>query len=110
MLGNLSTLTTQLATIAAVVKVLVDLLKVYIPALNPAVGTTPSQKSTDLKFVLSIVVAVIVALCSNISLVTTSNHWVFYLGSIGAGLVAGLGANVIHEVVSVLQTIKTLKK
>jgi hypothetical protein len=100
-LVNLSDLTTQLLTISAMTKVVVDLIKLKLPK---------EEYAKNVKYVLSMLFPILMTFWANISLFETGNESFQFAGIVAAGLVAGLGSNVIHEVMKVLQTMKTLKK
>lgn len=98
---DISELTAQLLTVSAVTKVIVDMLKLKLDTV---------KLHSDIKYLLSLLIPVIVTLLAKISIFETTNLVLFYVGSVGAGLIAGLGSNFIHEIMKVIQTIKTLKK
>lgn len=98
---NILDLTAQLLTVSAVTKVLVDLMKLKLHKV---------KISAELKYILSMIIPVLVTILSNISIFETTNMVLFYVGSVAAGLIAGLGSNFIHEAMKILQVIKTLKK
>jgi hypothetical protein len=98
---DLTVLTAQLMTISAVVKVIIDMLKLKIPQVN---------SNSDMKYGLSMLISIAITCVAGVSILDTANTVVFYLGAVGAGLIAGLGSNVIHEVVGILKTLKDLKK
>lgn len=100
-LVNLTELGTQLLTVSAITKVVVDLLKLRL---------TKVKRSTEVKYVASILLPVAITAASGIGLFETDNQVLFYTGTVGAGLIAGLGSNFIHEIMKVLQTLKGLKK
>lgn len=98
---SIGELTTALLAISAITKTTIDLLKAYFPRI---------QEDPRMKQTLSLLLPIVFCLFTNISLFEKANTTLFYLGVVGAGLIAGLGSNFIHEVMKVLQTLKDLRR
>lgn len=98
---DLSTLGAQLLTISAVTKIFVDMLKLQVNKMKHA---------SQIKTVASYVIPIVIALFFEISLFETDKEVPFYIGSVVAGGIAGLGSTFIHEILKALQTLKGLKK
>lgn len=100
-LVDLAELATALVTISALNKVIIDLIKAIVPKV---------QENSDMKYLLSVLIPVIITVCAGISLFDTANMILFYVGAVAAGFIASLGSEVIHEVIKILQTVKGLNK
>lgn len=99
---NLPELGTQLLAVSAITKVLVDIVKIKLKK---------KKHSATVKTVLSYLIPIATTLVFNISLFEAeAQTTAFYIGSVGAGLIAGLGSTYIHEILKSLQTLKGLKK
>lgn len=101
MLVELDVLVTQLLTVAALTKVIVEIVKVYLPEFAP---------NSQTKWAWSLAIPVFLCLITGIGLFETGNVVLQYFGMAGAGLIASLGSNFIHEFMKVLETVKSLKK
>jgi ABC-type uncharacterized transport system permease subunit len=100
-LVNITDLTNQLLIISSITKVVVDLLKTKIPE---------SDYSSQIKVIAAYLIPILITVFFNVSLFETNNEAAFYIGAVGAGVIAGLGSTFIHEILKSLQTLKTLKK
>lgn len=100
---NIEVLTVELVTIAAIVKVIVDMIKMKLPNLEP-----------KYKQLLSIIISIAIAFISGVSVLEVSfapvGSFAFYGGILAAGIIASLGSNTIHEIMKILQAIKQLNK
>lgn len=101
---DIAALAAQLVTVSAMVKVIVDLIKVQIPIYSKI------NLSPNAKWLSSLIVSVAITTSLGISLFEDGSQSIMILGSVGAGLIAGLGSNFIHDFMKVLQTLKELKK
>lgn len=101
MLVSLDVLATQLLTISALTKVIVEMIKVYLPGYAP---------NSAVKWTWSIVIPVVLCVVTGVGIYEASNTVMLYLGMVGAGLIASLGSNFIHEFIKILETVQTMKK
>lgn len=100
-LTDLTVLAAQLLTISAVTKIMIDLFKTLINKFPHA---------ANIKLALSYAIPILLTVGLQISVFATEKEIVFYLGSVVAGGLAGLGSTYIHEILKALQTLKDLKK
>jgi hypothetical protein len=100
MLTDLSTLSAGILTISAIVKVAVDLLKLHTPAFVDS----PKEKYTA-----AILLSIVIAVLTHVSIIESTNTVLVYLGSVAAGALASLGANVANDAIKVLQSLKNIK-
>ena len=98
---EITELSAALLTVSAVVMVIVEMLK-------PALAKISNQK--EAKYFASVLISIAVTFATGISVFEGDSGAALYLGIILAGLVASLGANFIHEIMKVLQTVKDLKE
>ena len=100
-LTDMTELTTQLLTISAITKIFVDLMKLKLKE---------ARYASQIKVVASYILPIIMTVFLGISLFETGSEVAFYVGTVLAGVVAGLGSTFIHEILKALQTLKGLKK
>jgi hypothetical protein len=100
MLTDVSTISAGILTISAIVKVGIDLIKLHAPTLVDS----PKEKYTA-----ALLLSILIAVLTHVSLIESSNPILVYLGSIAAGSLASLGANITNDVIKVLQNFKNIK-
>lgn len=105
MIGDIGVLAASLTAIAAAAKVITDIAKPVIAKL-----VTEEKANSKAKWIVALGCSIMLTGVANVSLFETENEIIHWVGVIGAGAIASLGANYMHEALKVLQTIKSLKK
>jgi hypothetical protein len=100
MFADISTISAGIVTISAIVKVAVDLLILHAPTY---VDTSKE------KYTASLVLSIAIAVLTQVSLIDSGNVVLVYLGSVGAGALASLGANVTNDILKLIQSLKNIK-
>lgn len=110
-LVDLATLSSELLAVSASTKVITDMIKPVINGLElkyfPEQADKIDQSAAP---AIAAVVSIATAGLAGISLFEAATPLVFTFGVIGAGLIASLGSNYIHDILEAIKTVKSLKK
>jgi hypothetical protein len=106
---DIATLSTELLAVSAATKVVTDMIKPVVEGLEAKYRPVTAGTVNAAPFIAAGVSISITAL-TGISFFEAATPLANAIGIVGAGLVASLGSNYIHDILEALRTVKSLKK